>query len=33
MGVQDRDRGGEIGAIGGVDGDLERGEGAANVEL
>lgn len=32
VGVQNRDRGSEIGAIGGVDSDLERGEGAASVE-
>ena len=33
VGVHDRNRGGEIGAIGGVDRDLERGERATNAEL
>ena len=32
MGVQDRDRGGEVRAVGGEDGHLDRGEGSANDE-
>ena len=32
VGVQDRDRGGEVSAVGGVDSNLIKGEGAAKVE-